>query len=52
MHCSHPPPSAIIAIPFAKKLPIWATSLHDAHQDQCHDVARIGFTVAPWVYFQ
>jgi hypothetical protein len=46
MHHSHPP-SARNLIPSAKKLPILATSWHDAHQGQCRDIARIGFIGAP-----
>jgi hypothetical protein len=48
MHRSCLPPSARNLIPSsAKKSPILAMSRRDAHQCQCHDVARIGFTVAP-----
>jgi hypothetical protein len=44
---SRPPPSSRNLIPFTKILPILATSRHNAHQGRCHDVARIGVSVAP-----
>jgi hypothetical protein len=45
MNPSCPPPSTRDSIPFAKQLPILATSRRDAHQGQCRNVARIGFSV-------
>ena len=46
-----PPTLLSIRDQYLTKLPILATSRHNAHRARCRDVARIGANVAPCAFF-